>query len=134
VSAVAVIVTRPVFCAPALSQCRELSFNQLTGTLPAAWSALPGLREMWVPCALADPRVPPRCGCSLLGLCGRHLVQLCRQLPVCQTRGQHQGHPAGCMRLPQNSSLHCLACTSLQQDPAAHIIIIIIVTQDYTAD
>jgi hypothetical protein len=57
-----------------LPECRSLNSNQLTGALPAAWSALAGLNYMWVPCTLADLRVPPCCGSSLLGLCGRHLV------------------------------------------------------------
>ena len=39
-----------VLCTPL--ECRYLNTNQLTGTLPAAWSALSGLARMWVACAL----------------------------------------------------------------------------------
>jgi hypothetical protein len=38
---------KPIVCA--LAQCRRLYDNQLTGTLPAAWSAMASLGEMWVP-------------------------------------------------------------------------------------
>jgi hypothetical protein len=51
-SAVAVHEFHPVFCTPALTECRSLYFNQLAGTLPAEWSALTSLKSTWVPCAL----------------------------------------------------------------------------------
>jgi hypothetical protein len=50
VTAVALIDTHSVSCT--WSECRYLQNNQLTGTLPAAWSALAGLNAMWVPRAL----------------------------------------------------------------------------------
>ena len=53
---------KPIVCA--LAQCRYLYGNQLTGTLPATWSAMRELLDMWVPCGLLIPLVPSRCGCS----------------------------------------------------------------------
>ena len=54
---------KPILCA--LAQCRELYGSWLTGTLPAAWSAMTSLYSMWV-----SPLVPSCCGCS--AVCDAH--------------------------------------------------------------
>ncbi len=103
-SAMAVIVTRPVFCAPALSQCRELSFNQLTGTLPAAWSALAALNNMWVPCALLIRAHHLAVSAAL------HVRQAsgrCSCAANCQPTQHHASGPAACVCRSAACSSHC---------------------------
>ena len=73
----ACIDIHPVFCA--LTWCRDLRGNQLAGTLPAAWSALGAIYDMWVPCRLLIPLVA---GCSV---CVNAMCDLC-VLPCCAAR------------------------------------------------
>ena len=50
-------LTSTLWCVGALTWCRYLHSNQLTGSLPAAWSALASLQQMWVPCSLLAPLI-----------------------------------------------------------------------------
>ena len=59
---------KPIVCT--LAQCRDLTENKLTGTLPAAWSAMASLVDVWVPCRLLIPLVPSCCVCS--AVCDAH--------------------------------------------------------------
>jgi hypothetical protein len=78
-----------------LIKCRHLFNNQLTGTLPAAWSALTGLGSMWVPCALLS------CACLLAVSAAwqlRAAGTLCSCINSCQpTQGTASSLPADCL-------------------------------------
>jgi hypothetical protein len=109
----------PVLCASTELVCRYLYINRLTGTLPAAWSALAGLNMMWVPCALLS-RVCRLAVSTCLHV--RQAVGAAVPLAANQARGQHQAtRPAllqiGCL---QQQPLQ-LPALSLSRNPPAQL-------------
>jgi hypothetical protein len=99
-SVVAFSDTRPVFCAPALTECRSLRVNQITGSLPAAWSTLDGYRlTMWVPCVLLIISPGPACNLAVSAAWQSSAACIwCSCAASCQpAQGTASGQPASCL-------------------------------------
>jgi hypothetical protein len=84
-------------------KCRYLHSNQLTGTLPSAWSALVNLGWLWVPRSLpihcfgrgeCNRTALPASSCALLGWMPDYtyslvLIQLGHLIGSCHACGRH---------------------------------------------